>query len=89
MISTRTLEEHRTHKKDMKASYHAVFDSPVGVDVLEDLRDFCGMDADAFADDAAKTAYNLGMRRVFLYIQHTMNLSNEELPRKEGRHDSQ
>lgn len=87
MTATRTLEDHRLHKIHMKNTYHAVFDSPAGVDVLQDLRDFCGMDSDAFADNAEKTAYNLGMRRVFLYIQHTMDVSKEEInamTRKEG-----
>ena len=87
MTSVRTLEDHRRHKINMKAAFHSVFGSPVGEDVLQDLRDFCGMDADAFADNAEKTAYNLGMRRVFLYIQHTMNISKEEInaiTRKEG-----
>ncbi len=71
----------------MKSSYHSVFDTPVGIDVLQDLRDFCGMDSDAFADNPERTAYNLGMRRVFLYIQQTMNMSMEEIDaitRKEG-----
>ncbi len=84
MTTTRTLEDHRLHKINMKAAFNSVFGSPVGGDVLQDLRDFCGMDADAFADNPERTAYNLGMRRVFLYIQQTMDLKIEELQRKEG-----
>ena len=71
----------------MHNRYLAVFGDVSGVEVLADLRDFCGMDMDAFADNPERTAYNLGMRRVFLYIQHTMDMSMEEIDaitRKEG-----
>ena len=55
-------------------AYGYIFTSELGQIVLEDIRTFCGVGRDAYAQGTFdQTAYNLGMQRVWLHINARMN----------------
>lgn len=77
--SFKTVDELRSHKKYVHLQYAQAFDTPQGEVVLEDLKAFCGFEEDAFTDDTHRTAYNLGLRKVFLYIMGMIHQTPEDL----------
>ncbi len=78
--SFKTLEELRQHKHFMHLQYAQAFNTPQGEIVLDDLMSFCGMETDAFIpDNTHMTSYNLGMRKVFLYIKSMMEQTPQDL----------
>jgi len=78
--SFKNLEELRQHKHDMHLQYAQAFDTPQGEIVLDDLMSFCGMETDAFIpDNQYMTAYNLGMRKVVIYIKSMIEQTPQDL----------
>jgi hypothetical protein len=64
---------------ESKADYFkAVFKTPNGKKVLQDLHDELNSDA-IFADgDSHKTAYNLGRRDAYIYINQLLRIDKNE-----------
>ena len=52
--------------KELDAAYKRVFKNESGV--LDDISAFCGLEQDAFDNDARRTAYKLGLQAVGRYI---------------------
>ncbi len=61
--------------------YQDVFDSPQGGRVLEDLSEFCGAKKVSFDEDPYRTAFNEGMRRVYLRINGFLDMTDEQIKR--------
>lgn len=62
-----------------KDAYTAIFASPSGKVIAEDLRQFCRADASCFHADPRMHAVLEGRREVWLRIQQHTNLSIDEL----------
>lgn len=73
------LERWRTRR----AAYSAVFDSPMGEVVLDDLMRFCQVDGQAHAPgDPYQTAFNDGARRPALYVRQILNDTEPQFMRR-------
>ena len=60
--------------------YKTVFNTPEGKDLLKDLCMFCNYNRPTYVSgDPYASAYNEGMRRVFLRIQQFVNLDENDL----------
>ncbi len=70
-----------TNIKKRRTAYQDTFGSPQGETVLADLHEFCGADKTSFGDDPYLTAYNEGMRRVWLRINSFLNMTDEQILR--------
>ncbi len=64
-----------------RADYVDTFSSPVGERVLADLHEFCGAGKQSYVADPYQTAYNEGMRRVYLRIQGFLRMTDEQITR--------
>ncbi len=68
----------RFNKK--RCVYKEVFNTPQGQKILQDLYVFCGQNRSTHvAGDPYGSAYNEGMRRVFLRIQQFVNVDEKKL----------
>lgn len=61
----------------MLQAYATVFGSPLGQQVLDDLRRSCFMNRTSFVNDPYQSAFNEGMREVVLMIQRAIQLAHE------------
>lgn len=62
-----------------RRSYHAVFNSPEGKEVLKDLAQFCGSMKSSFSPDPYQTAFREGRREVWLRIQTHLKLTEDDI----------
>ena len=65
----------------IRNDYEAAFSSPQGERVLSDLRIFCGATKSSFDSDPYQTAYNEGLRRVWLRIESYLAMTDERILR--------
>jgi hypothetical protein len=64
---------------DNKSDYFkAVFKTPNGKKVLQDLHDELNSDAIFVNGDSHKTSYNLGRRDAYIYINQLLRIDKDE-----------
>ncbi len=73
-----TVTTSNSYKK-LVQDYIDVFSSPQGERVLEDLRIFCGYDAQSWNGDPYDCVFHDGKRRVFLHINGNMNIKSDTI----------
>jgi hypothetical protein len=77
------MEQHEKEaferEKSLCADYSFTFEGKEGEAVLGDLKDYCGANRLCFDNDPLKTAFMLGARSVYLYVQE--RISQESLKR--------
>lgn len=74
------LSEYRKHLITQRTLYRRVFDTPLGLQVLKDLRKFCKIGQDiTVPGDSHMTYHNTGLQRVYLHIESVMRLSSETI----------
>ena len=67
------IDDIRTNRTNLQRAFNHVFSGELGNMVLDDLKEFCGIGYDAYASGSFdRTAYSLGMQRVFLHIEARM-----------------
>ena len=64
-----------------RQDYKEVFGSPQGERVLKDLHTFCGADKQSHSSDSHQTAFNEGLRRVWLRINGYLSMTDEQITR--------
>lgn len=65
--------ERMEREKTLCADYSLAFEGKEGRSVLEDLKNFCGAESLCFDESSRRTAFMLGARSVWLYIQERMS----------------
>lgn len=63
--------------RGMLQAYATVFGSPLGQQVLEDLRRSCFVNKTSFVSDPYQSAFNEGMREVVLLIQRAIQTAQD------------
>jgi len=74
------FSKNRQKAVEIASSYKSIFDGDYGKNVLADLAEYCHIWKvdNTELSNAYKTAYNEGMRSVFLYISAMLNLNNND-----------
>ena len=62
---------------DLKSLYRAVFNTPNGEKVLQDLQEQLNPDEIFVKGDADETHINLGKRQAFIYINQLLRVDDE------------
>ncbi len=74
-------ENNSERLKGLREDYKKTFESEEGKKVLKDLEKVCLYNSTAFDKDPYVTAFQEGLRTVFLHIKTVMTLDIEELER--------
>ena len=75
------MENNAERLKGLREDYKKTFESEEGKKVLKDLEKVCLYNSTTFDKDPYVTAFQEGLRTVFLHIKTVMTLDIEELER--------
>lgn len=70
------MNERAELEKSVCLTYAETFSGKNGTLVLADLKSFCGAEHTCFDDDPRRTAFMLGARSVWLYIQERITMQS-------------
>ena len=83
------LKEYRKKLITRRTLYRRVFDTPLGLQVLKDLRKFCKVGQDiTVPGDSHMTYHNTGLQRVYLRIESIMRMDSETIDKISREEDN-